>query len=481
MASIRASSSTSSDLAPGTVVAGFRVEHVLGRGSRGVVYEATQLGLDRRVALKLLPPDPELEARFRSLEWPEHPNVVRLYAAGSWEQGLYLATQLVRGTTLDALRGRRRHRALADTAAALDAAHAAGIVHGSVTARNVLVGRGARGYLSDFGLGPAGATVQSDRAALAALSAPTPRRWTFVPVVLVLAALAAVAAVLTGSHAKRPPPLLAGAQALGSALTPGSVDSVDCDGGAPNGGSPQCTLVQTRLPGRAVSPSRDGAIRRWTVRGARGRLALQVLRRRGRTFTAIARTPYVQIADGGLHTLPADLEVRAGDLVGLQVTPGAAVGVRRSAHGATTARSFEALTFDTRAVDHPEGTGFDYEVMLRVEYVPGARATPAGLLSGAAAARAPAGRRLGSRDVEVATGGVRTVAVVRLTRGIAVDLFDGTSRLARVPVAGANAGGRLLSLGTLGQPTVGLSWRNPDGATVEHDYAVTARSLAPSG
>ncbi|MCW3064185.1 MAG: hypothetical protein JWN32_1357, partial [Solirubrobacterales bacterium] len=40
--------------------------------------------------------------------------------------------------------------------------------------------------------------------------------------------------------------------------------------------------------------------------------------------------------------------------------------------------------------------------------------------------------------------------------------------------------GRLLSFDTLGEPTVRLRWRNPDGRTVSHDYAVGSRSLAPS-
>ena len=123
-------------------IAGFRLERELGRGRRAVVYEGVQVGLDRRVALKLLRADQDLASPLR---WPEHPRVVRLYAAGSSESGRYLAMQLVRGETLadllDAggLDPDTSLELVGDVASALDAAHGAGIAHGSVTARNVLI------------------------------------------------------------------------------------------------------------------------------------------------------------------------------------------------------------------------------------------------------------------------------------------------------------------------------------------------------
>jgi serine/threonine-protein kinase len=486
------------ELEPGAEVAGFRVERVLGRGSRSVVYEATQHGLDRRAALKLMSGDARLAARFQKLEWPEHRNVVRLYAAGAWEHGQFLAMQLVTGPTLGdllatgALDAERLEELLAEVAAALDAAHASGIVHGSVSARNVLVGSDGRALLTDFGLGDADASAESDRAELQELARsaaavlpppPRPARRANILAGIAAAALVATAAALFGGSDPKPGhglQVLAGARVLGSALAPAGIESRDCNGRPPSGASPQCTLVQTRLTGRVLVAPGDGVIRRWTVRGGRGRLALQVLRPHGRSFDAVTRTDYADISGDGLHRLPANLPIRTGDLVGLQVTPGAAIGVRRGVKGATVARSFAPPTFTARPIDGGAGSGLRYEVLLRVEYVPGARPDVGGLLSGRAAARAAAGVQLASRDVEPRSGQVRTLALVRVEGRIAVDLFDSGRRLQRLTVAGADAGGRALGFDTLGEPIVRLHWRNPGGGIVDRDYAVGSRSVAPS-
>jgi serine/threonine protein kinase len=126
----------------GTNIGSYRVEGILGRGGMGVVYSASHVSLDRRVALKVLANDlsssPEFVERFRregrlqaSLD---HPHAVTVYEAGESEHGLYLAMQLVRGPTLallyqeralDAARGLALLRQVGD---ALDAAHAAGLV-----------------------------------------------------------------------------------------------------------------------------------------------------------------------------------------------------------------------------------------------------------------------------------------------------------------------------------------------------------------
>jgi hypothetical protein len=238
--------------------------------------------------------------------------------------------------------------------------------------------------------------------------------------------------------------------------------------------------VQTRLEDRPVAARTGGVIRRWGVRGARGELALEVLRRRGAGTGAdtflVARTQYSLIRDEGLHLMRANLPVRAGDLVGLAVAPGAGVGVRR-ASGATTRRRSGPSDLFPESFDRSAGTGRDQELLLRVEYVPGAKWTPAGRLTRRAAARAPAGRKL---DVLEAQRDL-TVAAVSVRGRIVVDLSSAKRRIARVPFVG-NPAGRLESLYTLrvrfGQPIVRLLWRNPRGP-VSRDYMVTKRSLVP--
>jgi streptogramin lyase len=147
--------------------AGYRVEAVAGRGGMGVVYKATQLGLDRPVALKVvaagLLDDPRIRERFlresRAAAAIEHPNVIPIHDYGEHRGRAYIAMRFVDG---DDLRERvaasgplpPEHAATiaALVAGALDAAHDAGLVHRDVKPANILLGAHAQVYLSDFGL-----------------------------------------------------------------------------------------------------------------------------------------------------------------------------------------------------------------------------------------------------------------------------------------------------------------------------------------
>jgi serine/threonine-protein kinase len=155
------------ELEPGVEFAGCRIEAVAGRGGMGVVYRATELSLGRPVALKLLPPeragDHEFRERFqresRMAASIDHPNVVPVYAAGEHDGSLYLVMRYVGGTDLHALlrqEGRleptRAAELVAQLASALDAAHAAGLVHRDVKPANILLADDDHAYLSDFGL-----------------------------------------------------------------------------------------------------------------------------------------------------------------------------------------------------------------------------------------------------------------------------------------------------------------------------------------
>ncbi|MGZ8647949.1 MAG: serine/threonine-protein kinase, partial [Solirubrobacteraceae bacterium] len=158
------------ELAPGDEFAGCRIEAVAGRGGMGVVYRATELSLGRPVALKLLTPERAGDQAFRDRFQREsrmaaaidHPNIVPVHGAGECDGQLYLAMRYVPGTDLHALLKRegplapeRAAAIVAQVGAALDAAHAAGLVHRDVKPANVLLtgeGEHEHAYLSDFGL-----------------------------------------------------------------------------------------------------------------------------------------------------------------------------------------------------------------------------------------------------------------------------------------------------------------------------------------
>jgi hypothetical protein len=155
------------DFQPGDVFAGHRIQGVAGRGGMGVVYRATQLDLDRPVALKLIAPslaeDPEFRDRFvresRAAASIDHPNVIPIYYTGEHDGLLFIAMRYVEGSDLRTLvraGGRlepeRAARIVAQVGAALDAAHARGLVHRDVKPANVLLGGEDHAYLTDFGL-----------------------------------------------------------------------------------------------------------------------------------------------------------------------------------------------------------------------------------------------------------------------------------------------------------------------------------------
>jgi CHASE2 domain-containing sensor protein len=156
-------------LEPTAIIAGYRIEEAIGRGGMGVVYRATQLALARPVALKLIATDraedPSFRARFemesRLAASIEHPNVIPVYEAGEDDGLLFIAMRLVDGIDLaelleraGALEPKRTARLIGQLAAALDAAHAHGLVHRDVKPANVLLtlDEPEHLYLTDFGV-----------------------------------------------------------------------------------------------------------------------------------------------------------------------------------------------------------------------------------------------------------------------------------------------------------------------------------------
>ena len=157
------------DFSIGDEVGGYRIEEQIARGGMGVVYRATHLGLDRPVALKVIARELADRRGFRErflresrlAARLEHPAVVPIYDSREVDGELVVAMRLVEGGDLrklideeGPLPPQRAINLLAQVADALDAAHAAGVVHRDVKPHNILVD-GDRAYLSDFGLAKA--------------------------------------------------------------------------------------------------------------------------------------------------------------------------------------------------------------------------------------------------------------------------------------------------------------------------------------
>jgi DNA-binding beta-propeller fold protein YncE/tRNA A-37 threonylcarbamoyl transferase component Bud32 len=153
----------------GSTLAGYRLDALIARGGMGVVYKATHLALDRSVALKVIArqyaDDEGFRDRFlresRLAASLDHPAVVPVFDAREEDGELIVAMRFVAGGDLKKriasggpLPPEEAVALLGQVAGALDAAHAAGIVHRDVKPHNILL-EGDRAYLTDFGLAKA--------------------------------------------------------------------------------------------------------------------------------------------------------------------------------------------------------------------------------------------------------------------------------------------------------------------------------------
>ncbi|WP_175551542.1 DUF6777 domain-containing protein [Geodermatophilus amargosae] len=152
----------------------YELDELLGRGRTGEVHRAWDTSRHRTVALRILLPALTADARFRDrflgdcrrAAEVDEPHVVAVHGAGEIDGRLYVDTQLVDGRALSAVLAAegplppdRAVDVVGQVAAALDAAHASGLVHGDVTPSDVLLsGHSARPdcHLTGFGLAGAG-------------------------------------------------------------------------------------------------------------------------------------------------------------------------------------------------------------------------------------------------------------------------------------------------------------------------------------
>jgi streptogramin lyase len=181
------------EIAIGSTLAGYRLDALIARGGMGVVYRATHLGLERQVALKVIARELADREGFRERFLREsrlaasldHPAVVPVFDSREVDGELIVAMRLVAGgdlrRTIDRegpLPPARAIALLGQVAEALDAAHAAGIVHRDVKPHNVLV-EGDRAFLSDFGLAKAlgDSGVQSGTSVVGTAEYMSPEQW----------------------------------------------------------------------------------------------------------------------------------------------------------------------------------------------------------------------------------------------------------------------------------------------------------------
>jgi eukaryotic-like serine/threonine-protein kinase len=150
----------------------YRVETLLAEGGMGAVYVASDLRLDREVAVKIvrpeLLPDPAARDRFareaQTLARLQHPSIVKVFDVGSLPSGApYLVMELVRGGDLRRELARearldpsRARGILSAVCAALEAAHREGVVHGDLKPENILLpDEGVEAKVLDFGVAEA--------------------------------------------------------------------------------------------------------------------------------------------------------------------------------------------------------------------------------------------------------------------------------------------------------------------------------------
>ncbi|WP_395830597.1 tetratricopeptide repeat protein [Archangium violaceum] len=174
----------------GELLRGARVDRYVvlkpvGEGGMGVVYAAYDPELDRKVALKLLrleTSDVEggrarLLREAQAMARVSHPNVCSVYDVGTFGEQVFIAMEFISGSTLHQWMKQEHSwrdilRVFLQAGRGLEAAHAVGLVHRDFKPANVLLGKGERVYVTDFGLARLVSSPEEDAATVALAPSP---------------------------------------------------------------------------------------------------------------------------------------------------------------------------------------------------------------------------------------------------------------------------------------------------------------------
>jgi len=147
-------------------IAGYKIEGLLTKGGMSLLYLGTHPKTLEPILIKVLLPkflkDKEITDRFlneaKIIAKTNHPNIVTLYNFGSWEGGLYIAMEFVKGTSLRKILThqpfslKRALEILLQIAYAICHLHTHGVVHGDVKPENILINESGQVKLIDFGI-----------------------------------------------------------------------------------------------------------------------------------------------------------------------------------------------------------------------------------------------------------------------------------------------------------------------------------------
>ena len=144
----------------------YEILKLLGEGGMGAVYKARDLELDRLIALKVIRPElagnPSILHRFKQelilARKITHRNVIRIYDLGVAERTRFITMEFIEGRDLASLLEERKYtpeeavEILSQVCAALEAAHAEGVVHRDLKPQNIMIEDAGRVVVMDFGL-----------------------------------------------------------------------------------------------------------------------------------------------------------------------------------------------------------------------------------------------------------------------------------------------------------------------------------------